>query len=318
MQRSLFGLLLVGLFGAVLGAVLSWPEGATQSAISGATLSEFQARALTVRRPADVNASSPSPNDEPGSTSADRTAAAAAPVSATAEAGHWAGPDSAPPAPTVRVASAHALHRMPGAGGATQSRPPASQAISDMQREDGGATKALVPGADGKTLEVASLESYTGPPAITDTLQPSDSTSEITDTGRIEQPQAQAANKAATEIAHLSAPAGRHFKQISIHYRGNARSRTDAQKILGQLESADAGKVAMHSTAQAVASSEVRYFSPPDYPAAKALAQLLASKSTIWRVKDCTTFRRKPPPGTVQIWLASIKDPRQPTRKASR
>jgi hypothetical protein len=131
--------------------------------------------------------------------------------------------------------------------------------------------------------------------------------------------QMQASKDSGTEPAHQTLAASRHVKQISIHYRADARSRADAQQVLGQLGSADASKVDMRTTTHAAASPEVRYFSQQDAAAASAVAKTLDSKLMLWRVKDCTTYRHKPPPGTIQIWLASAgTTPHQPTRRASR
>jgi hypothetical protein len=91
-------------------------------------------------------------------------------------------------------------------------------------------------------------------------------------------------------------------EHISIHYHGDARSRTDAQRISSQLKSNGVSKVEMRTTAQANSSPLVRYFSKQDLPAANSLAKLLESKTTVWRVEDCTAYRHKPRPGTVQVW----------------
>jgi hypothetical protein len=120
-----------------------------------------------------------------------------------------------------------------------------------------------------------------------------------------EGPRAQIPTDPKTNIPPHTLVTGHSIQRISIHHRSDDRSRTDAQWILGQLASAGASKVEMRTTARKISSPVVRYFSPQDAPAASAVAKQLRSKTAVWRVEDCTAYRRKPEPGTIQIWQAT-------------
>jgi hypothetical protein len=97
-----------------------------------------------------------------------------------------------------------------------------------------------------------------------------------------------------TNVAHQTLNAVRHGGRIAIHYHGDTRSRTNAQRISSRLGSAGLSPVKMHTTAQIIPASLVRYFSRQDAPAAISLAKGLGSKVTDWQVDDCTAYQHKP------------------------
>jgi hypothetical protein len=109
------------------------------------------------------------------------------------------------------------------------------------------------------------------------------------------------------ELASQSAATGYHVDRISIHYRGNERSRLVAHRLLVKLASANVGTVEMRTTAHVMSESTVRYFFSKDAPAAFSLAKALGTNPSAWRVEDCTAYRHKPEPGTVEIWPATAE-----------
>ncbi len=109
------------------------------------------------------------------------------------------------------------------------------------------------------------------------------------------------------EVSFRTAATGHYVDRISIHYHIDDRSRMIAHSLLLKLESAGLSPVEMHTTAHALPASTVRYFAPQDAAVAASLARALASNASPWRVEDCTSYRHKPEPGTVQLWPATAE-----------
>lgn len=118
---------------------------------------------------------------------------------------------------------------------------------------------------------------------------------------------AQHAEPPRSEPAFRPGVPARHADRISIHHRVDERSRIFAHWVLVKLESTGLSTIEMHTTAHAIPAPTVRYFSAKDAPAAVSLAKALGTGSIAWRVEDCTGYRHKPEPGTLQIWPATAE-----------
>jgi hypothetical protein len=147
-----------------------------------------------------------------------------------------------------------------------------------------------------------------GPATIADSVRQDDiSTKGSGPAVEIPQQRGRHADDAGAGDSHQTHITIRHVDHVSIHYHGDARSRTDAQHISNRLGSSGLSAIEMHTTAHVIPVSMVRYFSRRDAPAAISLAKGLGSKATDWRVDDCTAYQHKPDRGTIQIWPATAR-----------
>ncbi|HET7881895.1 MAG TPA: hypothetical protein VFL55_13505 [Acetobacteraceae bacterium] len=121
-------------------------------------------------------------------------------------------------------------------------------------------------------------------------------------TGRSERLAAVSAPFAPPQAEQQAPPlaAGTH---ISIHYRSkSAPARVDAQQLAARLASAGFTGPQLRTTAHTIRSPVVRYYFKDDASAAKLVAQKLQSKQGAWQAEDCTSYRKKPPAGTIEVW----------------
>jgi hypothetical protein len=323
MRRFFLSLLLLGIFGALLGAVLTWPEGASDVARNSPTLPEFQTgvRVFQPSGPSPV----PAAQAEPIATG-EMTLAAERLRHVMDEAAYALDPAS--------DTSQRSLAQMPSAG--------ENVPLSGQPRLPGWHPKPFPTGSVARPVTtpvqvataVAGNAPTTDPPvlpaAVTDAPRQHDPQTEdpVLALG-MDRPRTQTQDDHAKEAPHPTLMTGRHTGHISIHYHSDVRSRTDAQRILNQLGSAGLSMVQMHTTARGTTSSLVRYFSQQDAPAAVSLAKMLESKTAPWRAEDCTGYRHKPEPGSLQLWPATAaanppmsakgkSRPRQPKLNAAR
>jgi hypothetical protein len=299
MRRFFLSLLLLGIFGALLGAVLTWPEGASDVARNSPTLPEFQTgvRVFQPSGPSPV----PAAQAEPIATG-EMTLAAERLRHVMDEAAYALDPAS--------DTSQRSLAQMPSAG--------ENVPLSGQPRLPGWHPKPFPTGSVARPVTtpvqvataVAGNAPTTDPPvlpaAVTDAPRQHDPQTEdpVLALG-MDRPRTQTQDDHAKEAPHPTLMTGRHTGHISIHYHSDVRSRTDAQRILNQLGSAGLSMVQMHTTARGTTSSLVRYFSQQDAPAAVSLAKMLESKTAPWRAEDCTGYRHKPEPGSLQLWPAT-------------
>lgn len=340
MRRFLLGLLFFSLCGAVAGAVLTWPESASDPARNSPTLSEFQNGVRSSRFAATTEQSSPEPYAQPEHTQRGEKQVAAFPAAAEAEAG--APEDSARDVSvqTYRVASSGSLRQMLSAGenvpepGIPRWRLPI--APPELPRQEGRPTGAIVLASTAPVQAAAPAVEPApeqGPPktlatppavAIVEALLQDNppavdpvAAREPVVTIETEKPRTRSSNEPATNAAHQTLITGRHGERIAIHYHSDIRSRSDAQRISVRLGSAGMSTVEMHSTAHIVPLSLVRYFSRQDASAAVALAKGLGSKTTDWHVDDCTAYQHKPERGTIQLWPATVATPSMVAHQAN-
>ena len=318
MRRFLLGLMLLNLSGAVAGAVLSWPKGASDPSITSPALSEFQSGVRISLLSVATNQSSAAPPAQPEPVQH----VATPPTPAVEEAGHQLGSDWHTSGQTYRVASNESPQQMLSAGEnvpeADLSRLPILRATPDVPRQDVRPPEAvLLASIEPVQAEAPTVASTTEPhppdviarpTTIADTLRQDDLLTEsVGPAVEMEEPRAQIPNDPETNISRQTLVAGGHVEHISIHYHSDIRSRTDAQRISSRLGSAGLSKVEMHTTAHIIPIALVRYFSRRDAPAAISLAKGLGSKATDWRVDDCTAYEHKPERGTLQIWPATAR-----------
>jgi hypothetical protein len=96
-------------------------------------------------------------------------------------------------------------------------------------------------------------------------------------------------------------PIGLH---ISVHYRrDSSAARMDAQRLASWLVSSSFSAPRLLTTEHPVAAPVVRYFFSQDAAAAALLVHTLGGRDQSWRVEDCRGWRRKPPAGTIEVWL---------------
>jgi hypothetical protein len=310
MRRFFLSLLLLGIFGALLGAVLTWPEGASDVARNSPTLPEFQTgvRVFQPSGPSPV----PAAQAEPIATG-EMTLAAERLRHVMDEAAYALDPAS--------DTSQRSLAQMPSAG--------ENVPLSGQPRLPGWHPKPFPTGSVARPVttpvQVATAVAGNAP-----TTDPPVLPAAVTDAPRQHDPQTEDPVLALGMDRPRTLMTGRHTGHISIHYHSDVRSRTDAQRILNQLGSAGLRMVQMRTTARGTTSSLVRYFSQQDAPAAVSLAKMLESKTAPWRSEDCTGYRRKPEPGSLQLWPATAaansppmsakgkSRPRQPKLNAAR
>jgi hypothetical protein len=92
-------------------------------------------------------------------------------------------------------------------------------------------------------------------------------------------------------------------KHISIHYRrASAPARADAQRLAGWLASSGFGTPSLQTAKRSVASPIVRYFFKEDADGVALLVDALRSRDGNWRAEDCSSYRHKPPSGTIEVW----------------
>jgi hypothetical protein len=318
MRRFFLGLLLLSLSGALVGAVMSWPTSAVDPQRTSPTLTEFQTGVRVSQLSGTPNRPSLELAAEPEQMPGNDTHAAELLAHPVGEPDNRPDHGSDASGQPSHPAAAESQPRMVAAGDdAPGTGPPQSAAPPDVHRQEDRPTepvvlRSAVP-AQAVTEVVAKTAADTPTPGVsarspanTDVTQQRDMTAETPARapGKDKQP-AQTSNGLATDVPHQMPMTGRHVEHVSIHYRGDARSRTNAQQLSSQLKSAGVRKVEMHTTAHSVSSPLVRYFSQQDAPAANSLAKWLESRTSVWRVEDCTAYRHKPAAGTVQVWLTT-------------
>jgi hypothetical protein len=285
MRRFFLGLLLLGLSGAALGAVLTWPHRASEVAGNSPTLSEFQTGVRVQQLSALVA-------QNPGKANGETIAAK--------QLSH------------VMDEARYELDRTSGSGQAdlfaSSRSPPQPLSAGDNLPEMVPPQPAGLHMAAPAATEVAANAPVIDPPSLpaqSTALPPGDLSTETALAPGMEQPRTQTQYERATDVPQEMLMTDGHVERISIHYYKDTQSRTDAQQILAQLRSAGLNKVEMHTTARGISAPLVRYFSVQDAPAAVSLAKMLGSKTATWRADDCTAYRRKPEPGTLELWPAS-------------
>ncbi len=298
MRWAFTGLLLLVCL-SLLAVQATWPDGARQHVRTGVSLSEFQ-NGIRIDRPQPPVRDAA--RDRPRT--ADTRAKPGMAASAAAAAGTGLPPPAArPPAPggapadapvfAITVAQAQAADE-PQTGPAAR-----RQAVGGLDNivAQAETDQAQAPGPQTTGPQTTGPQPL-GPPTMAETPQPAD-------------PSAPDPAAAAAEPPPRREPAARtqaavaHPERITIHYRADERSRLVAQRVLLKLASAGLSTAEMHTTVHAIAASTVRYFSPKDAPAAATLARELGTGAGVWRVEDCTAYRHKPEPGTVQLWPAT-------------
>jgi hypothetical protein len=323
MRRFLLGLMLLNLSGAVAGAVLSWPKGPRDPSITSPTLSEFQSGVRISLLSAATNQPSPVSPAQPEPVQRGDAQVATPPTPAAEEAGHQPGSDWNTSGQTYRLASNESPQQLLSAGEnvpeADLPRLPFLHATPDVPRQVDRPPEAVLlasiePAHAAETLAVANTteprlpDVPTRPATIADTLRQDDlSTENAAPAAEMAKQRAQIPSDPEANVSRQTPVAGGHVEHISIHYHGDLRSRTDAQRISSRLGSAGLRKVEMHTTAHIIPIALVRYFSRRDAPAAISLAKGLGSKATDWRVDDCTAYEHKPERGTIQIWPATAR-----------
>ncbi len=91
--------------------------------------------------------------------------------------------------------------------------------------------------------------------------------------------------------------------QIAIHYRlRSSPTHADAEQIASRLASSGFGPAKLIATGHVVRSPVVRYFFKSDARTANLLLRDLRTKNSSWRGEDCTSYRHKPPTGTIEVW----------------
>jgi hypothetical protein len=92
--------------------------------------------------------------------------------------------------------------------------------------------------------------------------------------------------------------------QLVIHYRASSKSASaDAQRLVEWFESYGFGRPSLLRTSHRVRSPVIRYFSKSDADTAFLLLRELRKQTdTSWRAEDCTNYRHKPPPKTIEVW----------------
>jgi hypothetical protein len=328
MRRFLLGLLFFSLCGAVAGAVLTWPESASDPARNSPTLSEFQNGVRTSQFADTTKQSSPASAAQPEHIQPEHMQRAETRIAAPAARAQAEARDPLDSAPdmsgrTYRVASTGSLRQMLSAGeNVPESGMPRLQlpiAPPDVSRQEDRPTEAIVlasttpvqaaaPAVE-RTPEPGPPAMLARPPAIGIVEAPPQDDPPAADPVvalATEQPRTRTSNEPATNAAHQTLIASRHGERIAIHYHSDIRSRSDAQRISGRLGSAGLSTVEMHSTAHVVPLSLVRYFSRQDASAAVSLAKGLGTRTTDWHVDDCTAYQHKPERGTIQLWPATV------------
>jgi hypothetical protein len=302
MRSFLLGLLLLGVFGALVGAVLTWPEATSDVAGNSPTLSEFQT-GVRIAQAAGV----------PGQ----RT------LAASARPERMANSDM----PAAEQLAIVAMNDAGAAGGSLPEIGLPQRPTPDIPRQQEAPAGAVVARAASPAhTATAALAPATDPPG-----EPKGPSAHA-DPPRQGHPQnggealALGMPKPATRTQddraangpHRAPVSGLHVERISIYHGRDDRSETDAQRIASLLSTAGLTTVEMHTTTRGTRSPFVRYFAKEDAAAARSLAKLLGSKTTIWRTVDCTSCRRKPEQGTLQLWPATTTPTRQnPTKGRS-
>ena len=252
MRRFLLGLQLLSLFGAVAGAVLTWPKGPNDLAKISPTLAEFQTgvRVSLLSEAATQPSTASAAPDERMQRGNPR--GVAPPAQALEDAGPQ--PDSGwvTSVRTDRIASTRSLQQLVSVGEnvpeADPTRLPLSHAATDKPRhgdllKDAILLASIEPAqavtlAVVKTPEPGPPDVLTNPATIAATVRHDDASTEGLGTAvEMAKPRAQTSNVPGTNGSHQTLMIVRRVKHISMHYHSDARSRTDAQHISNRLGS---------------------------------------------------------------------------------
>lgn len=330
-MRWIIAALLLLVAGSLFGLGLNWPGDQGGPARSGVTLAEFQ-RGIRIDRPfvaaAQITPQTSRPEDgeavAPGPEPAGHANPAAVSAALPPE------PPSAPPEararPDLPPAGERLAEAIPPAGpqlpsaqpGAAppQERPPALAALMRMIgiAEDSVAETTPEPGP--ATAEAAA--DIAAPVPATPSKPPPPATRVRSGAGAGQPGQGTPSIDAAVRPVAMVPPLGMEESQsgpgnrplatgragfrISVYYHPDERSRIAAQRLVARLASAGFGAAQMHTAVHAASAPRVRYFAADDAPAAAALAQVLSTARTVWRVEDCTLCRHKAEAGVLQVW----------------
>jgi hypothetical protein len=338
--------LLVGVLGALFNLNLSWPGDAGGVARTGVSLAEFQRgiRIDQLRPPALVavpvtlrSADNPTPPAGPD-TALPQAEAAGEPRPQAGLAAAAAEPTPEPAQPDDRAPQT--LFQETATAPVQATEPPPAEPSSPLRATDyaGNIVAEATPAADPLRQPGPVTTAAEPPPAVPDPVArtqvptaPAEPPPEAGSAGIAVEPGAgasprqpadQATETVVPAVAAARAPApdmrptrfsgqnpiaGHHAGHISIHYHVDDRSRLAAQRAWIRLASAGLGTVEMHTSVHVVPSPVIRYFSPQDAPVATSLARTLGRDKVAWQVEDCTAFRRKPAPGSVQIWPSAAE-----------
>ena len=95
---------------------------------------------------------------------------------------------------------------------------------------------------------------------------------------------------------------------ISIHYRlGSTPARANAELLAMWIAPFGFGAPQILTTGHVVQSPVVRYFFRQDADAASLLVRELQKRDGTWRTEDCTSYRHKPPTGTIEVWPVQVQ-----------
>jgi hypothetical protein len=116
-------------------------------------------------------------------------------------------------------------------------------------------------------------------------------------------------NMLAQEILHEKKPVSTGIAaHISIHYRlGSTPARANAELLAMWIAPFGFGAPQILTTGHVVQSPVVRYFFRQDADAASLLVRELQKSDGTWRTEDCTSYRHKPPTGTIEVWPVQVQ-----------
>lgn len=112
--------------------------------------------------------------------------------------------------------------------------------------------------------------------------------------------------RAAPPVAAPAPPPAMLAPRVVIHVPDGAGAAAMSAQLLAALDG-QVGRLQTRHVATSPKRPSIRYFRPGDAPAARLIAQRLASTGLAWTVRDFTAVAAPPSPGTIEVWL-----PRQP------
>ena len=106
-------------------------------------------------------------------------------------------------------------------------------------------------------------------------------------------------SQASAEVGNPASPGHR----VVIHFLAHSRTAESEANWLAASLPPNLGSATTRPVTDVPRIATLRYFWVEDKDAAQALAHNLGGPEVTWTVRDFTSFRPKPSPGTIEVWL---------------